>query len=133
MTTTPMDHQRPTLVRKHTSSSEKKRQENLNLGARITVGDEVYEARLGDITPTFGRQIRAAVGYGFMDLLDRLGESPELDYVAEFIWVARRIRGEAVELDDIELDYADLLDESFEVAEPAPQPTIEDEGANPEA
>ena len=132
MTTVPATA-RPPLDRKHTKSSEAKRQENLNLGARITVNGEAFEARLGDITPVFGREVRRALGYGFMDLLDRLGDSPELDYVAEFLWVARRLRGEDVALDDIELDYADLLDEGFDVGDPAALPAIEEDGVNPEA
>ena len=127
------DAGRPSLQRTHTRDTEKKRQENLNLGARITVNGDVFEARLGDITPAFGRPIRAEIGYGFMDLLDRMSEAPELDYVAEFLWVARRIRGEAVELDDIELDYADLLDEGFEVGDPGAPPDAEEEGVSPEA
>ena len=124
---------RPSLQRVHTNDTEKKRQDNLNLGARITVNGDVFEARLGDITPSFGREVRSTIGCGFMDLLERMVDSPELDYIAEFIWVARRIRGEAIALDDIELDYADLLDEGFEVGDAGAPSDAEEEGVSPEA
>lgn len=114
MTTTPT---RPSLSRAHTRSSEAKRDEALDTGARITIEGEAFEARIGDVTPSIARELRRATGGGFMSLLSTMADDPDVDVVSAFVWVARRIRGEAIALDDVNVTYAQMLADGFDVQE----------------
>lgn len=112
MTTAPA---RPSLARKHTTSSEKKRDEALDAGVRLTIEGVVYEARVGDVTPAIARELRQAIGMGFMGLMNTVAEDPDIDVVSAFVWVARRIKGEFVAFEDVEVSYKQMLSEGFDV------------------
>lgn len=107
-----------------------KRQEVLDAGARIKIDGTWYEARLGDVTPKIARTLRKETGMSFMSLLSNLGEDPDVDLLQAFVWVARLIKGDEVELDSIDVGYAEMLDESFEVAATGAQ---EEDISDPEA
>lgn len=102
--------QRPSLQRKHTRKTEENRTAGLEQGMTITVDGEAYTVRLGDVSPTLGREVRRIYGVGVRGFFGQLAHDPDLDLVAGFIWMARRIRGEYVELEDVEsqLTYASL-------------------------
>lgn len=101
----------------HTRKSSQKAADALDAGARLKIDDVWYEARVGDVTAPIARELRAATGGGFMKLMASIGEDPDVDNISAFVWVARRIKGEQVALEDVEVTYADLLGEGFEVAE----------------
>lgn len=123
------DASRPSLTPKHSQSSEKKRNDALDAGIRMTLDGQAYEARMGDMTASLARELRAGTGMSFMTLMSTLGDDPDLDVVAAFIWLSRRIRGEQVELNDVIVDYASILSGlEVEVAKPE-----EIDHTNPEA
>lgn len=122
---------RPSLARKHTRSSEDKRTAQLDTGLRITVEGDVFEVRIGDVTPELARELRALTGMSFMRLLSLCGEDPDVDVLTAFEWLARRVRGEDVELSQIQFTYADLMSDEFDIAEAGAE--SEDEANNPEA
>lgn len=129
MTTTP--DTRPSLAPKHTRASEEKRNNELDSGLRITVDGEAYEVRLGDLSPALAREIRKVTGRSFNALTDLLSEDPDIDVVTDFVWVARRIRGEDVELEDVVVGYAQLLADGFNIERAGTPEPIEDD--SPEA
>lgn len=115
MTTTIPKNARPPLDRKHTASSEKKRSDELEQGVSITNHGVTYEARLGDVTPQIARELRRATGMGFYQLMEALAESPDIDIVSAVVWAARRIKGELVDIDDVNIGYHDMLADGFKV------------------
>lgn len=121
---------RPSLAKKHTRKSEEGREDVLNAGARIKIDDVWHEARLGDVTPTIGRELRTATGMSFMKLLGTLGEDPDLDVLQAFVFVARRIKGEVVSIDDVAVSYEAIFADDFEVVAAGAE---EVDAANPEA
>lgn len=124
MTTT-----RPSLDRKDTRKTKERRNEELDQGLRITLDGEVYEVRVGDVTPEIARGVRQHHGVSFMRLMDQLVQDPDVDAIAAFVWTARRLRGEAVDFEDVTVTYAQLLSDGFDVDVPgAPS-----EDADPEA
>lgn len=86
---------RPSLARKHTRTTETHREEGLDEGIVMNIDGEVFEARVGDMTPELTRELRAACGMGFMTLMNTCGTDPDIDVVSSFVWLARRIRGTA--------------------------------------
>lgn len=106
---------RPSTARKHTRTTDKKQDDALEQGIRITLDGEVYEVRLGDVTSNLARELRRGTGMALQQLLAEITTSPDLDSIASFVWLARRIAGERVEIDDVSVTYAQLLDEGFEV------------------
>lgn len=54
---------------------------------------------------------------------------PDVDSIAGFIWLARRIAGEKVDIEDVVVTYTQLLDEGFEVDVPGAR----EGGEHPEA
>lgn len=106
---------RPSLARKVTPKSEAKRTEALDEGIRMTVEGETYEVRLGDITPQVARELRRATGGSFNALREELGSDPDIDSISAFVWLARRIRGEILSLDDVAIGYAVILGDGFDV------------------
>lgn len=106
---------RPSTARKRTPADEKKRNEALAQGYRMTIDGQVYQAVIGDVTPTIARELRQATGHGFMGLLQGLGKDADIDLISEAVWVARRINGEAVTLDEVEVGYQQILSDDFEV------------------
>lgn len=111
--------QRPSLQRKHTRKTEENRHAGLERGMTVTVDGESYTVRLGDVSPTLGREVRRIYGVGVRSFFGQLANDPDLDLVAGFVWMARRIRGEYVDLEDVEseLTYASLGDADVELAD----------------
>lgn len=117
MTSTSTPAKRPTTTRKRTRTSEQKRDEQLDTGLALTIDGEKYQARLGDVTPAIARRLRRETGMSFMRLINEFGEDPDVDLLCAFVWVARLIRGDDVELEDVEgsIGYAEMLAEGFDV------------------
>lgn len=115
MTTT---SSRPTTARKVTRKTEAKREDALDQGLRITLDGEVFDVRLGDITSTMARELRAKLGFGPMQLVGQLAVDPDVDLLSAFVWLARRIAGELVRFEDVEVTYAQLLSDGFDVTAP---------------
>ena len=115
MTTTPT---RPSAARKHTRSTDAKAEAELDQGIRVTLDGEHYEVRLGDVTSTVTRELRAASGMSFNALMEYVTTDPDTDVIAAFIWLARRLRGERVELGEVVVTYRQLLGEEFDVSLP---------------
>jgi hypothetical protein len=108
----PESKKRPSLQRKVTPKSEKNRKEALDQGIAITVDGERYEVRIGDVTPAMSRDLRRETGFGTFGLIGAMtSKALDLDILQAFMWLARRIRGEDVELDDCEIDYELMLDD----------------------
>jgi hypothetical protein len=107
---------RPTLVRKVTPASEKKRNQALDEGVRITIGGETFEVRVGDISAIHERALRKEWGGSFEALSDELGGKPGIDSISAFVWFARLMRGDDVAFDEVVYTYADVFAEDFEVA-----------------
>lgn len=120
---------RPSAARKHTRSTDAKRTDALEQGLRITIDGEAYTVRLGDVTSTMTRELRRATGMSFNQVMNLVQTDPDSDVIAAFIWVARRIAGEKVDVDDVVVTYTQLLDDGFDVALPGARE--EDDG--PEA
>lgn len=116
--------QRPSTARKVTRTTEAKRESDLDNGLRISIEGEPYEVRIGDITSTLARELRAKVGFGPMQLIRQCAIDPDVDLLSAFVWLARRIAGELVRFEDVEVTYAQLLSDGFDVSVP--------EGADPD-
>lgn len=112
-----MSNARPSLAAKTSKKSEADRKAALDQGLRLTVDGNAYEVRLGDVTPSLARELRNATGMGFMQLIGGItGPAADIDLISAFVWVARRIRGEYVDIDDVEVSYAQMLSDGFDVA-----------------
>src|SRR5687768_12770019 len=109
---------RPTTARKVTRTTEASREDALDQGLRITFEDEVFEVRVGDITSALARELRGHLGFGPMQLIRQCAVDPDVDLLSAFVWLARRIGGEFVRFDDVEVTYAQLLSDGFDVATP---------------
>jgi hypothetical protein len=118
---------RPSLARVQTRASEKKRNEMLDTGLKITVDGEVFEVRVGDVTPAIAAELRKHTGMGFFKLMSTCAEDPDVDVLSAFEWLARRVRGEDVDFADVELTYEQLLGDDFDVAASAARDGGEDE------
>lgn len=106
---------RPSAARKQTTSTQSKRDDELNQGVQITLDGETYVVRVGDMTSRIERDLRREYGGSFERLKGELSSDPGADSIATFIWLARRVAGEQVALDDIELTYADILNGDLDV------------------
>ncbi|HKY57855.1 MAG TPA: hypothetical protein VJL80_07440 [Aeromicrobium sp.] len=109
---------RPSTARKVTPRTEAKREAALDSGLRITIDGEHYDVRLGDITPALARELRSHVGLGPLQLINQTGIDPDIDRLSAFVWLARRLRGERVEFDDVSVTYAQMLSDGFDVGFP---------------
>lgn len=109
---------RPTTARKVTRTTEANREDALDQGLRITLEDEVHEVRVGDITPAMARELRAKVGFGPMQLIRQCAVDPDVDLLSAFVWLSRRIAGELVRFEEVEVTYAQLLSDGFDVSTP---------------
>ena len=85
---------RPTLVKKNTRGSEKKRDEANDLGLQIKVNGETYTVREGDLTSLDIMALRRETGQSFVGLMQAFMTSPDIDLVAALVWLSRRIAGE---------------------------------------
>jgi hypothetical protein len=106
---------RPALAKKQTAKTEANRREALDEGVKLTLDGEEYVLRVGDVTPALAREVRNVTGHSFMRLISMLGEDPDIDVIAEAIWVARRVRGDEVDLDDVIVDYGLIAGEGFDI------------------
>lgn len=106
---------RPALARKVTPGSEKSRLDALDQGVKFTIDDATYEVRVGDVTPQLGREIRNSLGMSFQKLMDEVVRDVDVDTISAFVWIARRIKGEQVALDDVTVTYADMLSDGFDI------------------
>lgn len=116
---------RPTAARKVTKKTEESRREALDQGVRITLDGESYTLRIGDVTPAMARELRRETGHSFMALVNLLGDDPDIDVIAEAVWVARRMAGDEVALDDVMLDYNNLGD-GFDIDVAKPLEVVDD-------
>jgi selenophosphate synthase len=112
--TKPQDRRPP--ARKHTAGSQKRREEALSQGYRLTIEGEVYEAQLGDVTPQIARDLRKVTGFGFLGLMRAMATDADVDLISAAVWVARRVAGEQIALEEVEVTYAAMLGDDFEVA-----------------
>lgn len=113
-----MSNTRPTTARKVTRTSEKAREDALDMGLRVTLEGEVFEVRVGDVTSSMARELRTRLGFGPMQLIKQTAIDPDIDLLSAFVWLARRIKGEMVSFDSVEVSYAQLLGDGFDVALP---------------
>ena len=109
---------RPSTTRKVTRTSEENRENALDQGLRITMEGEVFEVRVGDITSAMAREVRTNLGFGPMQLIRQCAIDPDVDLLSAFVWLARRINGELVRFSDVEVTYAQLLSDGFDVDVP---------------
>jgi hypothetical protein len=121
---------RPSAARKHTRTTTEKTTADLEQGIRIDLDGEVYEVRLGDVTSNLTRELRRGTGMSFNQLMHEITHDPDADSIAGFVWLARRIAGEKVEIDDVVVTYAQLLADDFDVTLPDGR---EGKTGNPEA
>jgi hypothetical protein len=117
---------RPTTARKVTRTTEENRDAELDRGLRVTIDGEAYEVRVGDITSTLARELRSKLGFGPMQLIRQCAVDPDVDLLSAFVWLARRIGGELVRFEDVEVTYAQLLSDGFDIdlpgdSEPDPE------------
>lgn len=114
-----MTTKRPSLARKVTPASEAKREEALDDGVRMVVEGVEYVVRLGDMTAPLAREFRRNYGASFNALQEELSADPDLDSIAAFMWLAKRIEGEDLPFDEITVSYAQMLT-GFEIAVAGP-------------
>lgn len=125
MTTT----SRPSTARKHTRSTDQSKADAMEQGLKITLEGEVYEVRLGDVSSNLTRELRRGTGMSFNQLMREVTTDPDVDSIAGFVWMARRIAGEKVDIEDVVVTYTQLLGDDFEVEVPDARPG----GDDPEA
>jgi hypothetical protein len=121
---------RPSTARKVTRKTEEKRDAALDEGLKLTIDGAEHVVRAGDLTALDSRELRRQVGMSFTGLMQAFASDPDIDLIAAIVWLARRIRGEALlSYDDVagEMGY-DVLDR-IEFAEPEPEET---DGTDPE-
>lgn len=109
---------RPSLARQDTRKTKEARRAELDQGVRIIFDGEVYEIRLGDVTPVLARRFRRAYGAPFSELLEELSDAADIDSIAAVVWMARLLAGDDVEFDEIAISYADIDDLEIEQAKP---------------
>ena len=113
----PQDRRPP--ARKATAKSKQRaavsKEEALSQGYRLTIEGETFEAQLGDVTPAIARELRKNTGYGFLGLLRAMSTDADVDLVSAAVWVARRVAGDLVAFDEVEVTYAAMLAEGFGV------------------
>lgn len=112
MTTT--QSARPPLVRKHTRSTEQNRNEALDEGVRISIGEDVYEVRVGDLNALHERALRKQYGSPFAELMEEFQAAPGLDSIAAVVWLARYMKGEtSLSYEDVavnvDLEFAEAM------------------------
>lgn len=86
--------QRPSLAPKHTTKTEKKREEANDEGVAVIVDGTRYVVREADMTSLDASALRREVGLSWIGLVQALAASPDIDLVAALVWLARRQAGE---------------------------------------
>lgn len=107
-----------TIHHKTSRSTTEKQDAALDEGIRMTLDGEVYELRVGDVTSTLTRELRARSGMSFNRLMETVTTDPDTDVIAAFIWLARRVAGEDVAFDDVTITYRQLLEDGFDIEAP---------------
>lgn len=118
------------MARKHTRTSETNRKKALDEGIRISLGEDIYEVRVGDLNALHERALRKQYGSPFSSLMDEFDESPGLDSIAAVVWLARYMNGET------DLSYEDVavdVDLEFAEAMQVDESSAEEVGDSPEA
>lgn len=117
---------RPSLAPKVTRKTEQKREQGLDVGFRIHIVGEVYEVRIRDIPNRLVAEMRAQTGSTPLTVFRLLQNGVmDIDIIAQFVWLARRMAGEEVGFDEVELTYGDMDDFDFTDLEgeaPTPDP-----------
>lgn len=108
----PQDRRTAASKRREATSKE----EALSQGYRLTIDGQSYEAQLGDVTPAIARDLRRATGFGFLGLMRAMSTDADVDLVSAAVWVARRVAGDQVPFEEVEVTYAQMLGDGFEVA-----------------
>lgn len=121
-----MTTSRPSAARKQTRTTEQNRTNELEQGIRITLDGEVHEVRLGDVTSNLTRELRRGTGLSFNQLMREVTTDPDVDSIAGFVWLARRIKGEKVDVEDVVVTYTQLLDGDFDVDVPGKREDSDD-------
>lgn len=117
---------RPSAARKHTTSTDTNRADAFEQGIRITLDGEAYEVRLGDVTSSLARELRRGTGMSLNQLMAEIVTDTDIDSIASFIWLARRLQGEKVDIDDVVVKYKQVLDEGFKVELPDKREAADD-------
>lgn len=110
---------RPNLARKVTPKSEANREDALDQGVRMVVDGTEYVVRIGEMTAPIAREFRRNFGASFNALRDELAGDPDLDSIAAFMWLAKRIEGETLDFDEVTVTYTQML-EGFEITTAGP-------------
>lgn len=107
---------RPSTTPRETRKTIEKADANLEAGMVVTFEGDDYEVRVGDMTPALTRELRRATGFSFMQLLAQMAVNPDVDSVAAWVWLAKRVDGETVALSEIDerVTYASIqADDDF--------------------
>lgn len=113
---------RPNLQRKHTRSTEAKRDSEMDVGVTIIVDGVDYTVRQGDLTSLDTMALRRETGFSFRSLLASLQQDPDVDLIAALMWLSRRTDGEQL------LSYADVArDVGYDIDVDVREPEAEDD------
>lgn len=89
-----MTGKRPTLKKTQNRQERAKMDDALDMGARFTIDDTVYEITTGDLSALDVQALRKQVGMSFPNLLANLfGDDSDIDAIAAVLWLARRVNG----------------------------------------
>jgi hypothetical protein len=85
-------------------------------GMQIEFDGQTYVVRQSDMTGQDTRALRQEVGLSFAGLLKQMQTDPDIDLIAAFIWLARRIKGDTVTYDSIldSIGYESEIDVKLE-------------------
>lgn len=124
---------RPTTARKVTPKDKAAQQDALDSGVRFRLdqGGEWFYLRPADVTPALAREVRGTTGRSFMRLMAEMVNDPDIDVLSDAVWVARRIKGDDVEHEDVTVSYSQLLSDGFDIDDAGP--SAEEDDSDPEA
>lgn len=125
---------RPANVRKVTTKTEANRREALDAGLRFKYDGEWLYLRAADVSSELAREFRKVTGHSFRWLMETIAEDFDIDLLTDAVWVAKRIRGDEVEVDEIRVDYALIASDDFDIEEAGPRAAqLQEVGTDPEA
>lgn len=104
-----------TLPHPVSRSTLQREDDEMNAGVRVTIEGEDYVVRVGDVSAKLAGELRKNAGYSFFRLQEYLADDPDLDVLAAFVWLARRVRGEDVKFGDVALSYAQIAADGFDI------------------
>lgn len=118
---------RPSAARQRTRTTEAKRDDALDQGAKITVDGSEYVVRAGDLSALDSRALRKEVGVSFIQLINELQSDADIDSIAAIMWLARRIKGEVtLRYDEVAAEVGYDVLETIEFSEPGAEDATED-------